>query len=357
MRDMISKIYYIFTPFERLQLLGVFMLMLVGAGLETVGVGLILPFMYLFSDPTIILEDPRLRWFYDAVGISSPATLLVWLGIGLIVFFFLKNSYLLLSTYLQARFLARRYVAFSSSLLGAYFYFPYTFHLQHNSAQLLLNVEQETRMVFQQFLTNLLQLMSDALLLILIVGLLLVVDFTSSLIAMSIIVASGLLFFRIFRRKSTDLGKQRREHQLQMIQWLKQGFGSVKETKILHRERFFIDSYTEHCRKMADANQFMKIAAALPRLLLEVIIVAAAISIMLIVLVQGQDVQAIIPTLALFAVASFRLMPAASRMLKTVAVLQFHKSSLDSIYDDIAVLQAEYPEQNRPAPVLWRGRR
>jgi ATP-binding cassette, subfamily B, bacterial PglK len=81
MIQLFKKILYLFSDREKLQIGLIFLLMLGGAGLETLGVGLIPPFVALLGNPDIIQKQPILSWLFVKLGANSNQTFLLWLSI------------------------------------------------------------------------------------------------------------------------------------------------------------------------------------------------------------------------------------------------------------------------------------
>jgi ATP-binding cassette subfamily C protein len=52
-------------------------------------------------------------------------------------------------------------------------------------------------------------------------------------------------------------------------------------------------------------------------------------------LVQGKDVQTLLPTLSLFAAAAFRMMPSIHRIISSATRIRYYKHTLDSVYEDL----------------------
>lgn len=139
----VRKLWSLFERRERWQLSGLFGLVLVGAALEMLGMGLIAPFLSLLQEPAAVREQPVLAGVYSALGEPPPRQFLMGTGVGLIGIYALKNAYLAGMYYLQFRFLFNKQYALASRLFQAYLQAPYPFHLQRNTAQLLRNVTAE----------------------------------------------------------------------------------------------------------------------------------------------------------------------------------------------------------------------
>ena len=123
--SLIRKLFYIFDRQEKFQIGLIFLLMLAGAGLETLGVGLIPPYVTLLSNPELIQQQQFLGWLYGHLGATSSQVFLLWVSIFLLGIYIFKNAYLSLITYWQYHFLYTKQVALSKRLLAAYLYLDF----------------------------------------------------------------------------------------------------------------------------------------------------------------------------------------------------------------------------------------
>ena len=181
--NLISKLFYIFDRQEKFQIGIIFLLMLGGAGIETLGVGLIPPFVTLLSNPEFIQQQQFLNWLYGRLGATSSQVFLLWISVILLGIYLFKNIYLSLITYWQYHFLYIKQVALSNRLLAAYLHSPYTFHLQRNSAELVRNITSEILQIFSGVLSPMLILVTELMVMSCIVILLAIAEPLSSAIA------------------------------------------------------------------------------------------------------------------------------------------------------------------------------
>lgn len=342
MKSIFSKFLCLFSRKEKFQILVIFFLILVGALFETFVVGLIYPFISILKRPEIIYENKILSWIYNILQIKSTKQFLIWITIGIIVIYLIKNSYLVFSTYAQSRFIFNKRISFSRRLLTFYLYQPYTFHLQRNSAELLYKVNMIVPSLFNGFLLFVLMFVIETITTMLILGLLIMVKPIPSLITASVLGITTFIFYRIIRVKIGVLGKLSQCHGEKMVQWVSQGLGGLKETKILGREDFFINMYNKNSIGFVRAEQFVHIINQLPRPFLETMCVICMLIIMLLIVAQDREFQSIIPTLSLFVVAAFRVIPSMNRIFAAATKVRYTKHSLEVIYNDLFLFNKEF---------------
>ncbi|MCT7990071.1 ABC transporter ATP-binding protein [Laspinema olomoucense] len=336
----------LFTTKERWQIAGLFVLILIGAGFETLGVGLVLPFISLLENPQRVQETGLLRWFYQAVGEPEIRQFLIGSCLGFIGIYLIKNIYLTGLNYLQYCFIYDKQMELGLRLFQSYLYSLYTFHLQRNSADLIRNLTAEISIFFNGVLFPGLLALTEVTFLACIALFLLVVEPVTSLAAAGGIGLATMFFYRLVGLKLSDLGRQRQYHQGQVFQTINQGLGGVKEAKVLGREQFFIEQYKRHNFSATRALQFSQVVTQLPRFFIESIAVVGLMLIVVSVLAQGRELSAVLPTLSLFAAAAFRLMPSINRILNAVTQMRFSSHSVYVLAHDLMELKAiEDPNQ------------
>src|SRR5690625_176238 len=128
-----------FDKREKRKFLILFFMMIVAALFETIGIGLIVPFVGIVVKPTIIQEQAILSYIFELFNFQSTTTFIIFSVICLLGVFVFKNLYLLIFNYAQFRVILNQQVKLSSRLFNEYLTKPYTFHFQRNTADLLRN--------------------------------------------------------------------------------------------------------------------------------------------------------------------------------------------------------------------------
>lgn len=301
--------------------------------------GLIPPFVALLGNPDIIQKQPFLSWFFVKLGANSNQTFLLWLSIILLGIYLLKNAYLALLTYWQYSFLYEKQVSLSSRLLNSYLSSSYTFHLQRNSADLVRNITSEIIQVFVGVLMPSLTLLAEIMVMSCITLLLVIVEPISSAIATTFLGLSIFWLNNTIRKQMGEKGLIRQEQSGKMIQWVNQSLGGIKETKILGRETFFLTAFTKSAKSFGKANLFVGLATQLPNLFIDTILIASVLLVVIFSLIQGREIQSILPMLSLFAIAALRLMPSVKRIVSTITTVRYSQYSVDLIYQDLVLLE------------------
>jgi ATP-binding cassette subfamily C protein len=84
---------------------------------------------------------------------------------------------------------------------------------------------------------------------------------------------------------------------------------------------------------------YLRTFSDLPRLLIEGLVMGSVLLVVGFMLLLKQDMQTLIPTLGLFAMAAVRLMPSMNRILSGLTSARYYSASVNNIYHDLKELE------------------
>ncbi len=332
-----------FPPADRAKAAVLVVAMTFGALLESVGIGLVMPFLALFLEPAAAVQGRTLARLYHSMGSPSLTAFTISFGVAVLGVSLTKNAYLAALSFFQYRFLMRRQLRTASRLVASYLRQPYAFFLQRNSALLLRNAAQEIEMVFMFTVVPMATLLTEAIIALAIVALLFVLAPLPAMAAVAIFGGIGAVFYTSIRKRLSRTGEVAHAARGDVIRWLNQAFGSVKETKVLQREEYFCRRYDDAYRFYTKELATFRFLSDIPRLGIETLAVATLVAIAAVSLLTGHAGRAIIPTLGVFALAAMRLMACVNRIVTGLASSRHGTASLQAVFDDLAASQQALP--------------
>ncbi len=335
--DLLQKLLAFFDRQERIKGLGLLALMLVGAGLETLGVGMVMPFVGLVSDPSLIEKRRYLAWVYTHTGSPAPATFVVGCGFAIIAVFLFKNIYLGFLNFIQIKFVSDKQVAFSRALMRSYIYRPYVYFLNRNTAELQTNLAM-VGTVFSAIVMPLFQITIEVMILTLIMSMLVVAEPAPALVVLAALALITWVFYQFIRRKLRELGVSMTRASIENYKCIQQSFGGIKETKVLGREDYFVNNYEAILQGLTTSSIYLQVAQKLPALFIETIAVCGTILIVCIMLLKNAAPQTILPALSLFALATMRIMPSMTRIVSSLTLIRTQKHCVDILHADLKQL-------------------
>ncbi|MGG1399967.1 ABC transporter ATP-binding protein [Bacillus salipaludis] len=335
LNDSIKKLWVLFEKKDKKKFLLLFFMMIIAAIFETVGIGLIVPFVGIVTNPATIHEQHILSYIYELLNFNSTNAFILFGVIFLFAVYIFKNVYLLFFYYAQYRVIFNQKVKLSKEMFKEYLIKPYTFHLQRNSAELQRNVNGEVTKVFDGILIASFQLMTELLVIAFILSLLIATAPIATVTSGILLSGSVLVFFKTFRHKITDLGKENQRVSREVIKWVNQGLGASKEIKVSGKENYFVNSYSNQSKIMANNTIYKNMLDQVPRLFIETLLVSVVLVTMVIIVFQGTDTDTLVATMSLFAMAAFRLMPSITRIVAMLTTIRFSQPALTVVYNDL----------------------
>ena len=331
----INKLSALLERQQKIGLIFIFMLMFVGMAFESLGIALILPLLTAVTQPDAIDIYPIVSEISSFVGITTQKQLIVGSLVAIVIVYFVKAVFLLYSGWIKNKFTAGLKVDISQRLFTIYMHQPYVFHLQRNSARLIRNVTDEVFELVSSF-ASVMALLSE-LLIILGIGIMLFIVEPLGLVSIiSTVVLFGSLFYVLTRGRTLELGKQRQFHEFQVLKHLQQGIGGFKDATILGREENFIQQYVHHTKASAKVNLVKLLLLALPRHMFELLtVIVLSVFIGTLLFILNKEVDSIIPSLGIFVMAAFRIMPSANKIISNMQGLRFSLPVINRIYDEI----------------------
>jgi ABC-type multidrug transport system fused ATPase/permease subunit len=149
----------------------------------------------------------------------------------------------------------------------------------------------------------------------------------------------AFIFYNQFKDKMAYWGKEGSESDTEIIRIINHSLGGIKETRVIGCESYFEEQMNVQIKRHASAATLAQIWQAVPRILLEALLVSALVGLVSVSLLFNQGSQNLISMLSIFAVASIRLMPAASQFMSSIGTLRNHKHSLDRLYYELKEIE------------------
>lgn len=335
----LKKIFYILPKGDPIKLIILLLLMLLAAAMEVAGIGMIPAFVAIVADPERVLSVEWLEPILNMLNISNAEDLLIGGSIVLVSIFIVKSIYIISFNYFEARFIYNRRYTISHRLMRSYMQAPYIFHLRRNTAELLRNITQEVNVFINNVVSNLLKMIREGVMALAILIFLFVME---PLITVLIISLSGLgagTFILLNKKKMKEYGREEQERRSEMIKALNQGLGGIKDARVLNREEEFIDKFRIEAYKSTRLMAYIRFIQQIPRPVVETTAVLGMLLVAVLLLWQERSMATIIPILALFAMATVRLMPSVQQLVSMYTNLRYNIVSLDPVFYDLKELE------------------
>ena len=337
--DIILKIYSILNLKQIRRCSIIIVAMILGAILEAIGIGAILPLISIMGNPDFLTVYPKVTKYAGIFGIMTHIQFIITATFLLLILYIIKNIYLAWQNKIQIDFAVQNQIYYSEELLTEYLQKPYLYHLNHNTATLLRNVNSGGVIVFSLIMVSMFTLLTEIITAVTIWLMLVMIDAFTAIIVAGFI--GSLLYFIIkgFRKKITEQGRIQNEYSALYIKCINQSLGAIKETKVSCKEEFFLDAFRKAYFEYGKANGKFLFMNQLPRMLIETIIVCGLLLLIITKLMLGNQPEEIVPLLGVLALAAFRLMPSANRIVNLSNGIRFQMPLFNELYEDLLIIK------------------
>lgn len=345
---MLKKLSYIFSRRDKWKLSVLFVLVAIGSVLELLGVTIFMPFIQIIMNPQTIFQNQILHQMYIFLGKNNTTDFLAALA-GVIIFIYIfKNIYLIWEKNIMYKFSYNIQQRISVRLLVAYMNEPYTFHLQKNIAELQRSLQEDTDL-FTKGIIHALELLTEVVVCIVLGVYLFIVSKSITVVVLGILVVSVFVFTTITKKIARSLGQECQVYKGKLYQWMNQALGGIKEVKVLNREQYFIDRYSDVFGKYVYDQRIVRLIGVIPKYFVEATCMSGMLLAIIIKMYFGQkDMTEYIPQLSVFAVAAFRMLPSVGKINEHVANILYSAPSLDLIYRDLQNIEnVQIDEESR----------
>ena len=346
----ITKIRHTFNRQIKVKLMILLILIIAGALLETVALSVISPFISVMLDSSVVESNGVLKYVFSLLSFKSVNTFLAFLACSLAFIYIFRGIYMFALSKVQYRFLSRRQMELSNRLLIIALGRPYLYHASKNLAEFQRVILTDATNSIN-LLANALLFVSDFFMSLFILIFLLITSIPMTLCVVGLALICIVVYFKVFRKKINNAGDVNRSKYVNMTKSANQALGGIKELKVLHREKYFLDDFRTSSNDYARSNQRFQIYNSIPRLLIESVCFGGAFILIAVLINMGKDMGNLVPQMSLFVLAAFRLLPAVARFTGYVNSIIFYKPSVDAIYTSLFDEHEEYKvTDNNTAP-------
>lgn len=317
MRDTLSKLKYIMSDKERQGIAGLIVMMFIGGVLELIGVAGVFPVI-----SNIVKESDKSNSY------------MITLCVILIGIYVVKNLYLAFMYRTIFAYVYKGRSALGTRLFNIYMREPYSFHLNRNVATIQRAVRSDVDGCYA-VIKNLLQIAAEGIICLVLCGLLFYTDWKMSLFLMALLLVCCGVTIVASKKTVKKLGQEEMKYSDAMNRWIITGAGGIKEITVLERQQYFTDGFEDNSKASARCNRRQQLLALLPRMVTETVCIAGIMIWIIILVVSGKNLENAIPTLAVFAVSAFRLLPSVGKINSLMTEYHFYKPRVDFIYEDL----------------------
>jgi ABC-type multidrug transport system fused ATPase/permease subunit len=323
--------------------------------LESLSIGIILPLISILLKGEI--DTSFFSYFFVFGTLTGKNLVYIGLSVTLIIFL-IKSLSLVFNLWQQTKFLRNLQFELTNRLFEYYLKSDYIFFLQNNSAHLYRNLTDLTS-TFVSYIKASMVFLGEIIVFIGIAFVLFYVDFLGTTIILFSVGIVSFLIYVLTIEKISLLGEQRNIVGGELNKHLLQGMASAKDVKILDREADLIHQVDKNLFKHTRLIQIIQFITGLPRFSFEILMVCTFSALIFVMIDAKKEMIDIIQYLGIFAVASFRIVPGASRILSSYQHIKYIEPSVKILLQefdskDNSYMKRDYLPKDLSTPLKFQ---
>ena len=342
MKRIWKKMMVLLNHRQKLKMVQILIMMVIGAALETCSIALVIPAIQVIIDPSCVEGDGIVARAYRLTGLENPTSFMI-LILGMIILgFVLKNIFLYFQNVVQLRFVYTNQFETSQRMMINFMKRPYEYYLNADTSVIQRMITSDVNNMYGLILACL-QLVSEVIIFVF-----LTVTLTSQAPQMILTIAALLVVVLliikwVLKPIMRRAGEENQDYYSGLYKWIEESVMGIKEIKIANKENYFITEYGKCGKGYVSAVQRYNIFNATPRLLIETVCMAGLILYLILMILSGADVTAMVPQIGAFSVAAMRLLPSANRINNYLTSISYFEPFFMGVSDN---LQDEIHDKN-----------
>ncbi|MDR2034845.1 MAG: ABC transporter ATP-binding protein/permease [Helicobacteraceae bacterium] len=334
MRDFFKQLFFFLGGRKRILFGALIAVGVFAALVETVGLGAIMPFIALATNPALAQNDSRYKAIGDFFGFQSAAEMTIAFGLVLIAFYLFRAALLLFQAYLSARFsvgvgedLKRR--LFIKTLELSYLDFA-----RLNSGKLVKSVMYNS-LQMAHLLRAFSQLLSELFIFFMLYAMVWFVHWKITLVLSAILIVKIVVVLKTISRRLRKIGNKNSDINSTMHETLQSTFGNFKMIKLAGNAAEIAEIFSKRVAQLFKNTITSNVLGVLPRISIETMGFIILLSLVIYVIAKYQDASAIVPIVSMFVLVLYRLLPSSQRILGLFNEIQQYLHAAPLVYDEL----------------------
>lgn len=334
MAQILKKLNVLLDKKQKRTMVGLMFMMVIGAFLQTAGVGLLVQVVSVIVDPQAVEKSGIVKAFYDFLGCKDFQSFSVTVMVLLIVTFAVKNLFLFVQQKLTFAFVYTNQFRTSERMMRNYLRRGYEFYLNADTAVVQRNITSDVNNMYALILA-LLQLLSDGVVSLFVVGYCLMTNGLMTVILAVSLLALMTVIKKVLKPIMYKAGKDNQDYYSSLFKWISQTVQGIKEVKITCKEQHFVEEYRKCGRGYVNAVQRYSLYNNVPKLLIETACITVMMCYMIVLTLSGTSTENMLEVLSTLAAAAFVLLPAVNRINNQINSIAYFEPFFMGVSDNL----------------------
>ena len=334
MIQILKKLKVLLDKKQKRTMGGLMVLMIIGAALQTAGVGMLVQVVTVVMDPEAPGKSSLVGWAYESMGFQDYGSFSVAVMAALIVVFAVKNLFLFIQQKLTFAFVYTNQFRTSERMMRNYLRRGYEYYLNADTAVVQRSITSDVNNMYALIL-SLLQLMSDGVVSLFIVCYCLSKSGVMTILLAAVMVVLMAVIKKVLKPIMYKAGKDNQDYYSGLFKWISQTVQGIKEVKVAGKEQYFVREYQKCGKGYVDAVQKYSLYNNIPKLLIETACVAAMMGYMIFLTLSGRSTGDMLEILSTLAAAAFVLLPCVNRINNQINSMAYFEPFFMGVSDNL----------------------
>ena len=332
---------------QTIKLIGLGFMILIGGILETLGVGSVLPLVQTIVNADAMKQNKWVIRIMNFFNISDMTHFTILLLITVILVFAIKNAFLLLLSYVQAKYVNDNQQKVGSYMLEEYLNRPYEFYLNADIPTIFRILDGDIPSVFT-LLMSMISMVTEIVVTVCLFVVVFLIDYKMTLFMMSMLLIMTLIITKVLKPRLNKLGEERIDIQSRSGRWRTKAMYGIKDVKVLGHEHFFADYYSRLTKQGVKVSVGYSVLNNAPAKIIETTSIGGILLYIAICMSNGVSAASLLPQITAFGVAAVRLIPSINRINTQMTNIAYCQPSLDYVYENVDF--TKYKQAGRYVP-------
>lgn len=332
--DAIHKLNYILSKEQKIYCVIVFILSLISAILELLGVSIVIPLMSAILSIDELKANTYASAVFSFFHLESDFQIIIFICCGVAVIYIAKNAFSIFYTWVSAKFANKIRRELALKIFDAYIKQGYRYFADNNSSEILTGIGVDPQSV-QTIISNFFTLMVRVITVIAMLCFIIVETPYMAIALFALALVSFGISELIFSKRMKKAGERQRHYSYLARQASIEAIQGSKEIFAMNRQKHFVTEYRrcmeQYDRSSADAS----VGAAAPSNILETVCVIGIVFSVAFQAINTSDISTMITQIATVALAAFRMLPYLGTIMGCVNTIVFSSLGLVKAYDTL----------------------
>lgn len=349
-----SKFIKYYGKGRKIKLVGFFIISLIAGYLEFLGISLIYPFILLIIKPNSVVYT---KYYADFAAFFHVHDVLInafILGLIVTFLFVAKNLFVILSLYLQNKFVNNWKLAISKKFMHYYLFSPYKDLLKTSPSEKIYNLNFLVSQTLDGFVFRIMTLVTNVAIVIMILGLLFTKFLFAALVTCVFVTYSMLFQNKIFKKKIVEISQKLFKNSVINNEKIMESINNIKEIKILSAEDYFYDEYLTSQRDFTKIQFENNFYMAIPPYIIEILAVLSLFILAGIISLQNiNNTSWMVASYAIVVAAIFRIAPALNRIQSSITAINTSRDYAKTMIIEYEKLNLDFVEEKSDLDVVF----